>query len=205
MERVLASHWFWAVIIDLNCNRSANKFKYPIQNPLLLVTEPRTPDSIVSLTVMAWSLAKYQQSFEGIYCDHDQGRSEQILLHGVTSQDMALFTSILLRITNLTRLCLISAPLAVAGYSSEVDYGICRFIGNVSTGCSVMNARYMRKNPKFPSCTGNIFKPHKDFFFSNGSSSRFRADASYSVPESFFTDGRTHWTSDQPVARQLFI
>jgi hypothetical protein len=37
----------------------------------------------------------------------------------------------------------------------------------------------------------------------NGSSSPFRAHASYSVPKSFFTAVRTPWTSDQPVARPL--
>jgi hypothetical protein len=41
------------------------------------------------------------------------------------------------------------------------------------------------------------------FFFSSGSSSPFRAQASYSFPQSFFTDGRTPWTSDQPVVRPL--
>jgi hypothetical protein len=40
-------------------------------------------------------------------------------------------------------------------------------------------------------------------FFFNGSSSPFRALASYSVPSSFFPDGRTPWTSDQLVARPL--
>jgi hypothetical protein len=40
------------------------------------------------------------------------------------------------------------------------------------------------------------------FIFSS-SSSPFRAQASYSVPKSFFTDGRTPWTGDQPVARPL--
>jgi hypothetical protein len=39
--------------------------------------------------------------------------------------------------------------------------------------------------------------------FFNGSSREFRALASYSVPLSFFADGRTPWTSDQPVARPL--
>jgi hypothetical protein len=40
-------------------------------------------------------------------------------------------------------------------------------------------------------------------FFFNGPSSPFRAQASYSVPWSFFTVGRTPWTSDQLVARPL--
>jgi hypothetical protein len=31
----------------------------------------------------------------------------------------------------------------------------------------------------------------------------FRALTSYSVPQSFFIDGRAPWTSDQPVARPL--
>jgi hypothetical protein len=39
--------------------------------------------------------------------------------------------------------------------------------------------------------------------FLNGSSSSFRAQVSYSVPSSFFTDGRTPWTGDQPAARPL--
>jgi hypothetical protein len=47
--------------------------------------------------------------------------------------------------------------------------------------------------------TVNIFY----FFFFNGSSSPFRAQASYSVPKSFFTGGRTPWTSDQPIAWPL--
>jgi hypothetical protein len=34
-------------MIDYNCNRSANESNHPIQNPLLLVTEPRTRDSIL--------------------------------------------------------------------------------------------------------------------------------------------------------------
>jgi hypothetical protein len=40
-------------------------------------------------------------------------------------------------------------------------------------------------------------------FFFNGSSSTFRAQATYSVPYSFFTVGRTPWTGDQSVARPL--
>jgi hypothetical protein len=40
-------------------------------------------------------------------------------------------------------------------------------------------------------------------FFFNGSSSPFRALAFYSVPKTFFTVGRTAWTSDQLVARPL--
>jgi hypothetical protein len=43
----------------------------------------------------------------------------------------------------------------------------------------------------------------KGLFFYSGSSSPFRAQTSYSVPWSFFTDGRTPWTSAQSVARQL--
>jgi hypothetical protein len=43
---------------------------------------------------------------------------------------------------------------------------------------------------------------HAQFFF-NGSSSPFRAQTSYSVPQSSFTDSRTPWASDQPVARPL--
>jgi hypothetical protein len=38
------------------------------------------------------------------------------------------------------------------------------------------------------------------FLFSNGSSSPFRAQAPYSVPQSFFRDGRNPWMNDQPVA-----
>jgi hypothetical protein len=45
MERVLDSHWLWAVIIDCNCNISASKPNLPIQNPLLLVTELRTREN----------------------------------------------------------------------------------------------------------------------------------------------------------------
>jgi hypothetical protein len=40
-------------------------------------------------------------------------------------------------------------------------------------------------------------------FFFNGSSSLFRALASYSVPYSFLTVGRTPWTSDQLATRSL--
>jgi hypothetical protein len=40
-------------------------------------------------------------------------------------------------------------------------------------------------------------------YFFTMTSSPFRVQASYSVPWSFFTDGRTPWTSDQPVARLL--
>jgi hypothetical protein len=40
-------------------------------------------------------------------------------------------------------------------------------------------------------------------FFFNGSSSSFRAQASYSVPQSFFTERKTPWMSDQHVARPL--
>jgi hypothetical protein len=40
MEQVLESHWLWAAIIDFNCNRSVNKSNHPVQNPLLLVTQP---------------------------------------------------------------------------------------------------------------------------------------------------------------------
>jgi hypothetical protein len=47
MERVSDSHWLWAVIIDRNWNRSVNKSNQPIQNPLLLVTEPRTRVKII--------------------------------------------------------------------------------------------------------------------------------------------------------------
>jgi hypothetical protein len=39
--------------------------------------------------------------------------------------------------------------------------------------------------------------------FFNGSSSPFRAQASSSVPKPCFTDCRTPWTGDQPVARPL--
>jgi hypothetical protein len=39
--------------------------------------------------------------------------------------------------------------------------------------------------------------------FINGSSSPFRAQVSYSVPKSRFTDGRIPWTSDQTIARSL--
>jgi hypothetical protein len=42
MERVLGNHQAWAVIIGCNCNSNVNKSNHPIQNPLLLVTEPRT-------------------------------------------------------------------------------------------------------------------------------------------------------------------
>jgi hypothetical protein len=45
MERVLLSHWLWAVIIKKNCNTSSNKCNYLAQNPLLLVTEPQIYDS----------------------------------------------------------------------------------------------------------------------------------------------------------------
>jgi hypothetical protein len=40
-------------------------------------------------------------------------------------------------------------------------------------------------------------------FLYNGSSRPFRAQASYLVPLSFYTVGRTPWTGDQPVARPL--
>jgi hypothetical protein len=52
LERVLDSHWLWAVIVIVikhNCNRSANKSNHPTQNPLLLVTEPRTRDNIFTI------------------------------------------------------------------------------------------------------------------------------------------------------------
>jgi hypothetical protein len=50
----------------------------------------------------------------------------------------------------------------------------------------------------------NIDSVHRSlFFFFNGFSSSFSAQASYSVPYSFFTDGRAPWASDQPVARPL--
>jgi hypothetical protein len=41
MERVVSSHWLWAVIIGCNCNRSANKSNHQIQNLLLFVTQSR--------------------------------------------------------------------------------------------------------------------------------------------------------------------
>jgi hypothetical protein len=40
-------------------------------------------------------------------------------------------------------------------------------------------------------------------FFLMALSNPFRAQASYSVKKSFFTDGRPPWTSDQPVAWML--
>jgi hypothetical protein len=40
-------------------------------------------------------------------------------------------------------------------------------------------------------------------FFFNGSFIPFRTMPSFSVPHSFFTDGRTPWTSNQLVARPL--
>jgi hypothetical protein len=49
-------------------------------------------------------------------------------------------------------------------------------------------------------CSGIIQLVHILFFF-HGSSSPFRAQASYSIPKSFCTDGMTHWMGDQPVAR----
>jgi hypothetical protein len=43
MERVVSSHWLWAVIINCNCNRSATKSNHLINNPLVFVTQ--TPNT----------------------------------------------------------------------------------------------------------------------------------------------------------------
>jgi hypothetical protein len=43
----------------------------------------------------------------------------------------------------------------------------------------------------------------KSIFSFSSSSSPLKAQASYSVPESFFTDGGTPWTSDESVGRPL--
>jgi hypothetical protein len=54
--------------------------------------------------------------------------------------------------------------------------------------------------------TGSSISKHRFFCsvsFFNGSSSQFRALASHSLLQSFFTDGRTPWTSDRPVAKPL--
>jgi hypothetical protein len=48
---VLGSHWLWAVINDCNCKDGSNKCNHPIQNLLLLVTESRTWDILVSEVV----------------------------------------------------------------------------------------------------------------------------------------------------------
>jgi hypothetical protein len=50
MEGVLGSHWFWAVV-RVTVKRGVNKYNHPIQNPLLLVTEPQTHDILVSEVV----------------------------------------------------------------------------------------------------------------------------------------------------------
>jgi hypothetical protein len=46
MERVLSSHWLWAVIIGCNFTRSANKSNHPIKNSLLSVTQTPHTDNI---------------------------------------------------------------------------------------------------------------------------------------------------------------
>jgi hypothetical protein len=50
---------------------------------------------------------------------------------------------------------------------------------------------------------GNMF--YEPIFFPNGSSSPFRAQAFLFSPVIIFTDGRTPWTSDQPITRPLPI
>jgi hypothetical protein len=56
------SHWFWVVIVDCYCNRSAYKSNHPFQNPLLLVTEP-LPSHVMKLPttveIMLWPCNKF--------------------------------------------------------------------------------------------------------------------------------------------------
>jgi hypothetical protein len=68
MERVLGSHWLWAVIIDCNCNSVSIN---PIQNPLLLVTEHRTSDNIYIYThICEWLYTGFGLLIE--FIDHLQ-------------------------------------------------------------------------------------------------------------------------------------
>jgi hypothetical protein len=68
-----------------------------------------------------------------------------------------------------------------------------------------MNARYMKKNRKFPSCTGYIFKPYKEiFFYTMALSAHSGPKPLIQFPNHFSQTVRLlPWTSDQPVARPL--
>jgi hypothetical protein len=47
MERVVDSHWLWAVITDCNCKELLINFNHRIQNPLLLVTPTPIRDNMI--------------------------------------------------------------------------------------------------------------------------------------------------------------
>jgi hypothetical protein len=65
MERVLVivCELLWAIVIKSDCKRSANKSNHPIQNQLLLVTEPRSRDSVLTLKMGAVMFSKMSVIF----------------------------------------------------------------------------------------------------------------------------------------------
>jgi hypothetical protein len=62
-ERALDNHRLWAVVIVIKstCNRTANKSNQPIQNPLLLVTEPRTRDNM--FITLSYSITRHKDAW----------------------------------------------------------------------------------------------------------------------------------------------
>jgi hypothetical protein len=53
MERVLGSHLLWTVVVDWlreTVKEGVGKSNHPIENPLLLVTEPQTRDNITVIS-----------------------------------------------------------------------------------------------------------------------------------------------------------
>jgi hypothetical protein len=70
MKQVLSSQGFSSrfivsccelIVIKSDCKRSVNKSNHPIQNPLLLVTEPQTRDSMLAIKI---EFVKHNEVYE---------------------------------------------------------------------------------------------------------------------------------------------
>jgi hypothetical protein len=68
-------NWFWLRVI---VKEAVSKSKYPVETPLLLVTQPKTRDSIYMMkSILLWDITPRNPleavwSLEGIYCIHNQ-------------------------------------------------------------------------------------------------------------------------------------
>jgi hypothetical protein len=85
----------WAVVIDCNCNRSANKSNHSIHNPLLLDTEPLIRDNIYYIAIVCLLCEDVRDMFRP-FLGHHQASYQRKFLNCVVLIWIHILQSLLL-------------------------------------------------------------------------------------------------------------